>query len=277
MRSQIIKFNFLLILGTVPTGCAELRPLNVFSDANLARVEEAGAETKKGEAVADALMEKGQFGPAMQIYENLIARTELEDQASLFLKHARSAASLGLNKKATKSFEKLSYFEDHKCDAYMGLGKVQLKLGRPTTANQAFAACKSIEAKNAAAKEWFYISSLFIEDEKDAQKFLKKLALSHPTDLFRQNNYAISLILQKDLTKAKQHLETYAFSNLSNQRIRHNLALTYALLGDDGAAKHISLLDVPPDAADINISYYRYIRESADQDALKSLLLGVRE
>ena len=275
MKKKLYQIGMIAAILFLTAGCAEMGPLSLFSDANSSLVEEAISESQKGEGVADALMQKGQTGAALQIYENLISRTDLKDRAPLLLKHGNAANLSGQRSKATQSYEKLSYYKDHKCAAYMGLGDIQLKLGRPASASEAFASCLQVEPEHKKAGEWFAISQMFLTQDSKALFLLEGLAKSNPTDLSRQNNYATALLLQGEFIKAKEHLEIYAFSQKSNLRIRHNLSLTYAMLGDDVAAKHTALLDMPPDAAEVNLNYYRHVRESKDAAMLRSLLLGI--
>ncbi|MBE7637289.1 tetratricopeptide repeat protein [Sneathiella sp. P13V-1] len=275
MSRICLKLLGLFFLQMGLSACAELEPLSMFSNVNHSLVEEAVSETKKGEAVADAFFKQGQYEAALEIYENILDRTELDDRAPILLKHGQAANAAGLHLKAVKSFEKLSYYVDHKCPAYVGLGKVQMKLGKPKTANETFAACLNIEEEHKEASEWFALSKLFLSKDPQTVLYLKKLANQNPTDLFRQNNFAVSLILHHEFEKAKQHLEIYAFSKISNRQVRHNLALTYALMGDEDASRYVSLLDMPPEAATTNLTYYRYIRQSKNEEALHALLLGV--
>ena len=158
----------------------------------------------------------------------------------------------------------------------LGLGRANLSLYRPESADLYFAKCTEIDGENIEALSGRGIALDMAGDHKKARELYTRALMVAPDDMGILNNLALSYLMAGEYDAAIKALAPLAFTPTSTAVIRQNLAMAYGLAGDEAAAARIARLDLDHPTAENNLKFYRQIRRMEDTSLLRRLLLGPR-
>ncbi len=232
----------------------------------------AGPDKEEHHALATALVQKGAYEPAVNVYKKLVQDAPLDAKAWRGL--ATSYYVLDDFSNSLDAYLKLIELEGEQCTNLTGAGFNHLKLARPKVAASYFESCLKKNSGNEPATIGAAIAADMVGNFKNAQKHHLWLTNRHPQNAHFRNNFALSLMLAGYPQLAVTELMKIAFQATTPPQIRQNLALAYGLCGDFDASEEVAGLDLPPGQVMENVSYFKFLYYSKDQDALRSLLLG---
>lgn len=258
----IIKASTLILCGFALSGCLTMSAVQtVFT----------GPNTEERYALAKALVEKGAYDPAVNVYQKLVE----DDPSDVTGWQGLATSYYVLNdfSNSLEAYRKLMELQGQKCSSLIGAGFNHLKLSRPKVAASYFDACLQLHAGNEKANIGAAIAADMVGNFKIAQKHHLWLTSRQPQNTYFRNNYALSLMIAGNPRQAVAELMKIAFQVTTPPRIRHNLALAYGLCGDFDASKEVAGLDLPPWQVTENVKYFEFLYYSKDQEALRSLLL----
>ena len=130
-------------------------------------------------------------------------------------------------------------------------------------ANRAFEAVRYLEGAAAIkTHDWRILSAYGVALDNIGEHSLARQKYNHalklqPSAISVMNNKALSYAMSGNLQLAEKTLRAATGTAGADARMRQNLALILAIKGDMLEASRLARTDLPPQAADQNIAYYR--------------------
>ena len=183
-----------------------------------------------------------------------------------------SLSATGQYQEALDAYQKAVDVNENNLDALKGLGKTYVALNRPTMAvpvlNSAVSqAPTDVEAISnlALALEMQGNNNAALEVYKDG------LALD-PDNLKLLNNYGLSLALQSRHDESIRILKQAAQHKDAGANHRQNLAMAYALGGNEIMASRLLSIDSGPELTNENMNYFRVLASMPEDGRFASVL-----
>ncbi|MDA1101436.1 MAG: SPOR domain-containing protein [Proteobacteria bacterium] len=207
---------------------------------------------------AESFEKRRDYATAVSHYRNLHRRDQTEIGAvvglSRNLRHMQQASEAqAIVLRAMKDAPKDT-------DLRAEFGKVQLALGEPL---KAIDTLSRLDAEMDGQRWDIKIAMAIAYDrigmyEQAERRYRQALVLS-PENAIIMNNFALSLAQAGRLAEATEILGRAAALPEATARMRQNLALLYAMMGNLDLAEKYVRRDLPPDVADQNMAYYRQL------------------
>ena len=180
-----------------------------------------------------------------------------QSDAQTAVKFSNALRKIGSVDEAVGVMQKTANRFPDDSDVSLEYGKTLIEDGR------AFEAVRHIEiAATQNPDNWSVLSAYGValdqigEHDAAREKYDRALAMA-PSAVSVLNNKGLSYALEGKLTLARQTLRRAVATPGADARIRQNLALVHAIAGDLKDAERLARSDLPPQAADNNIDFFR--------------------
>jgi Flp pilus assembly protein TadD len=217
---------------------------------------QSGVESEKDPFVAGERMEKsGNLAGAAMLYQQAINKPEAPPEAysklsNVLRKQGRAADAVTVLRDALAKKPGNTVIMSQ-------LGYALIAAGEPQGAVSIFDELTAIEPANAMHYNGKAVAFDNAGNHVAAQEIYQKALSLSPDSVSIQNNYAMSLILDKKFDEAIAMLEPLAQKENSNPTVRQNLALAYGLKGDAAHALAAGRKDLTPQQAEENQRFYQ--------------------
>lgn len=220
--------------------------------------------------LANEMMENGDHNAAIPLYRR--AHKFQPDSAAPLVGLGESLSAIGQYNDAADAFQQAISKNGQSVEALKGLGESYLALNRPTRALPYLQQAVRLMPRDVDA-----MSSLAIAldmqgyRESSLEVYRDGLALD-PDNLKLLNNYGMSLALQSRHDESIYILKQAAQHRDAGATHRQNLAMAYALSGNEIMSARLLSIDSSPDLANENLNYYRILTALPADDRFEAVL-----
>lgn len=151
-------------------------------------------------------------------------------------------------------------------DALRGLGNAYIVAGDGTKALAAFDRALAIDMSDAKSLNGRGVALDLLGRHGEAQESFRKAKESQSGSVaYIENNLALSLIAEKKYGEAIPLLERLASEKDATPQIRQNLAMAYALSGDNAKARAWLLKDLTEAETNANLAFYAKLADTRNR------------
>ena len=225
------------------------------------KVEEKPAPTmaNKEESllrIAKATEAAGDTSAALQLYHQIASNNP--DSIDAWLGQARLYQKAGKNDMAITALEKALEKDSGNTDILRQLANSLIYTGNAKQALVYLENALENSPDDARLLNTKGIALDMQEKYEQAQaSFRKALEQETGSKSYIENNLAMSYLLADEYEKSIALLNKLVATDRDNARFRQNLALAYGLKGDIKKAMKLGLKDLPEDAAEENVDFYK--------------------
>lgn len=220
--------------------------------------------------LANEMAEQGDHNAAIPLYRRAHKWNSSSIEPLLGL--GESLSAIGQYNDANQAFQQAMSKNEQNMRALLGLGSSYLSLNRPTRAIPFLQQAVRVSPRHVNAMSSLALA-LDMQGHRDASLEIYKDGLAvDPDNLKLLNNYGLSLALQSRhdqsiaiLKQAAQHID-------ANATHRQNLAMAYALAGNEVMSARLLSIDSGPDLTNENLSYYRVLSSLPTDDRFNAVL-----
>jgi Flp pilus assembly protein TadD len=209
-------------------------------------------------SLATSALQNGDPSPAASLFEKVIEKRPHDVDALNGL--GAALAMSGDTERARRSYEKAVALAPESAPALIGLARLDLHERRLDDAVARYEHVLAHDPGNALASAGLGTAFALKGDEQRAQTIFGQALQLHPGDRMLTVDLGLAMVLGGELRKGANLLLTVAGEPNAPAQARHDLALAYGLLGNDGAADKILMRDLPRASADDNLTYYKVVR-----------------
>jgi tetratricopeptide (TPR) repeat protein len=218
---------------------------------------ETGASDNSFLSLANEMVEQGDYSAAIPLFRR--AHKWHPMNAAPLVGLGNSLSAIGQYNEATEAYQKALTHNSQNIDALKGLGSSYLALNRPTRSVPFLQAAIRINSRDVDA-----ISSLALaldmQGHREASLEAYKDGLRvDPDNLKLLNNYGLSLALQSKHDESISILKQAAQHKDAGATHRQNLAMAYALAGNEIMSARLLSIDSGPDLTDSNLNYFKIL------------------
>ncbi|MCC3860375.1 tetratricopeptide repeat protein [Pseudemcibacter aquimaris] len=220
--------------------------------------------------LAHEMADKGDHSAAIPLYRR--AHRIQPDSAAPLVGLGDSLAGIGQYNDAIEAYEMAVSKNGQNTAALKGLGSAYLALNRPTRALPYLQQANRVSPGDVEAMSSLAIA-LDIQGHRDASLEVYKDGLAlDPDNLKLLNNYGLSLALQSRHDEAISVLKQAAQHRDAGASHRQNLAMAYALSGNEIMSARLLSIDSGPELTNENLNYYRMLTAMPADDRFDSVL-----
>lgn len=253
-----------LVIGSSGFGLSNMRSLLVFpllvflAACGVSPMQSSPAAEKDPMAAAERLEKTGNLAGAAVLYRQAISQPDApieayEKLAYLYRQQGRAAEAVPVLREALAR-------EPGNTKILSQLGYALITTGHSQEAVSVFDELSAIEPENAMHYNGKAVAFDNAGNHVAAQEIYQKALSMAPDSANIQNNYAMSLILDKKYDEAIALLEPLVQKN-DNPTMRQNLALAYGLKGDSTKAFDLNRRSLSPKQAQDNLRFYQEYQE----------------
>jgi Flp pilus assembly protein TadD len=242
-------------------GCAGMNTASPENEARATQFSEQAGKAKQAGKIREAAM----------LYEQ--AADLQPGNAALRLEEGNALLAVGDAKAARTAFEKILKQDPQNADALAGVARADMQLGRYGDAKQNFEQSLAVAPNPGTYAGYGSVFDIEGDHVKAQATYRQGLALS-PDYLGLRNNIALSLAMQEDYGRAIDILKSVIAKPEATPNHRANLAMVYALAGQEKAARRTLTQDLRPDQIDRNILIYNKMRAKGGAASLRDALAG---
>ena len=208
-------------------------------------------------ALANEMVAQGDHNAAIPLYRRAMKYHPFASEPLVGL--GDSLRAIGQYQQAEEAYKAALSRDEQNPRALRGLGKAYISLNRPTMAVPILNDAISINPRDVES-----ISSLALALElqgngRAAMEIYKDGLDIDPDNLKLLNNYGLSLALQSRHGQAIDILKQAAQHKDADATHRQNLAMAYALAGDEVMSYRLLSIDNGPDLTNENMGYFRIL------------------
>ncbi len=231
---------------------------------------EPGRSNNSFLVLANEMVEQGDYSAAIPLYRR--AHKSQPSSAAPLVGLGTSLSAIGQYNDATVAFQQAISKNGQNLGALKGLGSSYLALNRPTRAIPFLQQAVRFNPKDVDA-----ISSLALaldmQGHRAASLEIYKDGLRvDPNNLKLLNNYGLSLALQSRHDEAIAILKQAAQHKDAGATHRQNLAMAYALSGNETMSARLLSIDSSPDMTNSNLNYFRVLTNLPMDDRFNAVL-----
>ena len=220
--------------------------------------------------LANEMVEQGDYNAAIPLYRR--AHKWNSSNVEPLVGLGESLSAIGQYNDANKAFQQALNKNEQNMRALLGLGSSYLSLNRPTRAIPFLQQAVRVSPRHVGAMSSLALA-LDMQGHREASLEIYKDGLAvDPDNLKLLNNYGLSLALQSRhdqsiavLKQAAQHID-------ANATHRQNLAMAYALSGNEVMSARLLSIDSGPDLTNENLNYYRVLSNLPTDDRFDAVL-----
>lgn len=195
---------------------------------------------------------------------NLLRQATTENPGSVPAQRALADAyySIGAMPEAALAYRDLGGMQPGDPHYLIGLGRVALAGADYGEAQRRFAAARQVVGDDPKILNGLAVAYDLAGQHGQAQRLYQQVLQLDPANRAAANNLALSLLLAGQTDVAIDQMTDLAYGPAVLPQARHNLALAYALAGNEDAARDLVRGDLPRNALEENIAFYRTVRAS---------------
>ena len=189
---------------------------------------------------------------------------------------AREARASGDGARAVSLMQGLQLRHENDPEVLLHLGYALIADGQFEEAVGLYDMLTAMQPRNSLAFNAKAVAFDYAGNHVGAQEVYDKALRIDSTSHTIKNNLALSYILNNEPKKAVALLAPLAKQPEAPPALRQNLALAYALVGDEKKSREMNLRDLTPEQADENqkfYAYYKKLKQSQKEDALMTRAL----
>lgn len=231
---------------------------------------EVGSVNNSFLSLAREMVEQGDHNAAIPLFR----RAHRYESSSIepLIGLGESLSAIGQYNDANEAFQKAMSKNGQDTRALKGLGASYLALNRPTRALPFLQQATRVNPRDVDA-----ISSLALaldmQGHRAASLEVYKDGLAvDPDNLKLLNNYGMSLALQSRHDQSIEVLKQAAQHRDAGATHRQNLAMAYALSGNEIMSARLLSIDSGPDLTNENLNYYRILSSMPSDDRFEAVL-----
>lgn len=208
-------------------------------------------------ALASEMAAQGDHAAAIPLYRRAIKWHPFASDPLVGL--GDSLRAVGQYQEAEKVYQSALSRNEKNLAALKGLGSTYITLGRPTLAVPLLHDAVSLDPRDVEAISSLAVA-LELQGHTQAASEVYKDGLSiDPDNLKLLNNYGLSLALQSRHDQAIDVLKQAAQHKDAGASHRQNLAMAYALSGNEMMSSRLLAIDNGPDLTNENLGYFRIL------------------
>ena len=241
-------------------------------DDSVTRMEAVEADMSDNSflALANEMAEQGDHNAAIPLYRRA-HRWDSSGAASL-VGLGDSLAAIGQYNDANDAYQKAIGKNGADTRALKGLGSSYLALNRPTRALPFLQQAVRLSPRDVDAMSSLALA-LDMQGHREASLEVYKDGLAvDPDNLKLLNNYGLSLALQSRHDQSISILKQAAQHRDAGATHRQNLAMAYALSGNEMMSARLLSIDSGPDISNDNLNYYRILSALSAEDRFDAVL-----
>lgn len=220
--------------------------------------------------LAHEIADQGDHHAAIPLYRR--AHKFQPDSAAPLVGLGSSLASIGQYNEAVEAYQLAVSKNGQNVDALRGLGSSFLALNRPTRALPYLQQAVRFSPTDVDALSSLAVA-LDMQGHREASLEVYKDGLAiDPDNLKILNNYGLSLALQSRHDESIAVLKQAAQHRDAGATHRQNLAMAYALSGNETMSARLLSIDSGPDLTNENLNYYRILAALPADDRFDSVL-----
>ena len=220
--------------------------------------------------LANEMMENGDPNAAIPLYRR--AHKFQPDAAAPLVGLGESLSAIGQYNDAADAFQQAISKNGQNVEALKGLGASYLALNRPIRALPYLQQAARVNPKDVDTMSSLAIA-LDMQGHREASLEVYKDGLAlDPDNLKLLNNYGMSLALQSRHDESISVLKQAAQHKDAGATHRQNLAIAYALSGNEMMSARLLSIDSSPDLTNENLNYYRILTALPADDRFDAVL-----
>ena len=208
-------------------------------------------------ALAHEMAEQGDHNAAIPLYRRAMKWHPFASEPLIGL--GDSLRAIGQYQNAEKAYQSALSRNEQNIRALKGLGKTYLALNRPTMAVPLLHDAISLNPRDVEAIGSLAVALELQGNSKASMEVYKDGLNIDPDNLKLLNNYGLSLALHSRHDQAIEILKQAAQHKDAGASHRQNLAMAYALAGNEVMSSRLLSIDNGPDLTDENLSYFRVL------------------
>lgn len=231
---------------------------------------EVGMTNNSFLALAMEMAEQGDHNAAIPLYR----RAHKWDGSSVepLVGLGQSLSAIGQYNEANEAFQKAMSKNAQDTRTLKGLGSSYLALNRPTRALPFLQQAVRVNPRDVDAMSSLAIA-LDMQGHRAASLEVYKDGLAvDPDNLKLLNNYGLSLALQSRHDESIEILKQAAQHRDAGATHRQNLAMAYALSGNEIMSARLLSIDSGPELTNENLNYYRILSNLPADDRFEAVL-----
>lgn len=261
-----------LLLAACSSG-SEYQTANYKStNSEVVRSVETGGSTVESSfvALANEMAAEGDHNAAIPLYRRAMKYHPFASAPLVGL--GNSLRAVGQYQNAEKAYQSALSRDEQNLSALRGLGKTYIALNRPAMAVPMLNDAISLNPRDVES-----ISSLALALElqghpRAAMEVYKDGLDVDPDNLKLLNNYGLSLALQSRHDQAINILKQAAQHRDAGATHRQNLAMAYALAGNEVMSSRLLSIDNSPDMTNENLGYFRILASLSSGDRFDAVV-----
>ena len=241
-------------------------------DDSVTRMEAVEADMADNSflALANEMAEQGDHNAAIPLYRR--AHRLDSSSATPLVGLGESLAAIGQYNAANDAYQKAMSKDGGNIRVLKGLGSNYLALNRPTRALPFLQQAVRLSPRDVDAMSSLALA-LDMQGHREASLEVYKDGLAiDPDNLKLLNNYGLSLALQSRHEQSIAILKQAAQHKEAGATHRQNLAMAYALAGNEIMSARLLSIDSGPDLSDENLNYYRILSSLSAEDRFDAVL-----
>jgi Flp pilus assembly protein TadD len=213
-----------------------------------------------GLPVAQAALEGGTPGLALQICQSLLAQNPKDAEAAVCVGDALT--SLGRGSEAGPSYERALALDAHSARALVGLGRLRLE-SDPANAEVLFTRALDREPRNAVALNDLGVARDLQGRHVQAQEAYGRALGISPTMQSATVNLALSMAMSGRAAEAVPMLRPLAENANATEKVRHDYAAVLTMAGRTADAEKILGADLSPSEVDSAVAGFSALPSSS--------------
>ena len=221
-------------------------------------------------ARADQLYNTGNYNEAAALYRRLLNEEDaLPDEllAETYRRLADSYNQLEQPEAAVVILQKYLELDASDSEINYKMGKSLLALDRVEEANIHFRQMLGY-GSDTKAYNGIGVTLDLLTNHREAQLMYLKGLEGDPDYIPILNNLALSYVLSGDSDEAIKIFKRINFGRAGNPKLRQNLAMAYAMVGNEQEAERVSRIDLTPEEAQQNLDFFGRLRDQRIQALL---------
>lgn len=209
-------------------------------------------------SLATSALQSGDASLAISLFDKVVEKHP--DDVDALNGLGAALAMSGDTERARRTYDKAAALAPESLTPVIGLARLDLHERHLDNAIARYERVLAHDPGNALASAGLGTAFALKGDEQRAQTIFGQALQLHPGDRMLTVDLGLAMVLGGELRKGANLLLTVAGEPRAPAQARHDLALAYGLLGNDGAADQILMRDLPRASTDDNLTYYKVVR-----------------
>ncbi len=245
-----------------------------YEPVNSKTVQSVGTQGRASEssfvALANEMVAEGDHNAAIPLYRRAMKYHPFASAPLVGL--GDSLRAVGQYQQAEKAYQSALSRDEQNLRALRGLGKTYIALNRPAMAVPMLHDAISINSRDVESITSLALALELQGNPRAAMEVYKDGLNVDPDNLKLLNNYGLSLALQSRHDQAIETLKQAAQHRDAGATHRQNLAMAYALAGNEVMSSRLLSIDNGPDLANENLGYFRILASLSSGDRFDAVV-----